>query len=120
MTQMLVRGVLVIVNQIMESTDIHIEPVNLSQEENALKEPYENTLDSALRYVKQVEAREIAFDLEYSLGEDEASEITKSQQELETISWGDLTDKGYYAISSVWAGPANEGGAEYRFYPVTI
>lgn len=117
--QTVVQGALVIVNAIMESTKLNIEPVNLCEEENALKERYENTLDSALLYVKQVEAGELAFDLPYA-DEDGAKIITDAQQKLETVSWGELTEKGYYVIESQWAGPVSEEGAEYRFYPVTI
>jgi len=111
-------GVLVIISTQFESEVLNIEAVNLSDEKE-INPSFENNLESALAYVKHIEKREIEHDAQFAVESNEKLEYYKDLQQVDLLTWGEITAKGYYKIESVWGGGLKDGGAEYRFIPMT-
>lgn len=111
------QGVLICVSARFDSGRIDLSLVDLSECKD-IDANFDNDIESALAYVKHVEANEIHHDME-TAAKDEEEDYLKRLNEVEAMTWGEITPKGYYSIPSVWAGPLAEDGAEYRFFPVT-
>ena len=113
-----IPGALVIVGSIIEQTGLHIEPVNLIQKEDGSGGVFDNTLESALAFVKLCETAEVKFDLQVEFDESEVERLNEIQSKIDALEWDTAKAEHYYVIVSPYEGPLEEDGTEYRFYPV--